>query len=115
MTLGSSLGDPALEAPASAAWSTRVSVRSVCGAASSAPGANTTKKLGSNRAQSTSRRLAIRVVIGTPCTSQTISSPDADAELAGEIALDRDLRWRRTPAVHQLPATTRSDETSVSR
>jgi len=55
--------------------SARLSVTKLCGAPSSGPGGNTTKKFGSNRAQVTSRRWATRLGTRRPCTSQTISSP----------------------------------------
>ena len=45
------------------------------GAASSTPAGNTMKKFGCMRRQSTSRRLPTFVFTGTPCTSNTISSP----------------------------------------
>ena len=116
VTLGNRSATARWNAPRSAARSTRVSVTSVCGAASSGPGAKTTKKLGSKRAQSTSRRLVTRGRTGTPCTSQTIVSPTVDAELLGHVRLDRDLRAAAVPRpVHHVPATSRSEATSVSR
>ena len=55
--------------------SARLRVTKLCGAPSSGPGGNTTKKLGSKRAQLTSRRWATRLGTMRPCTSQTTSSP----------------------------------------
>ncbi len=53
----------------------RVRTTKLWGAASSGPSGNTAKKLGSKRAQFTSRRLVTREATDRPCTSQTISSP----------------------------------------
>ena len=102
----------------------RVRVTSVCGAASSAPGSNTTKKLGSKRAQSTSRRLATRVGMLTPWTSHTISSPTS-MPISSASPLSTEIRNPPSPLLpvrralpsgsHQLPAASRSEVTRESR
>ena len=66
VTLGNRSANRRWNAPRSVALSIRVRVTSDCGAFSSAPGAKTTKKLGSKRAHSTSLRLVMRVGISTP-------------------------------------------------
>ena len=54
---------------------TRVTSTCIAGASSRAPRGNRTKKFGWIRRHSTERRLATRVLTGTPCTSKTKSFP----------------------------------------
>ena len=120
VTFGSRSARRRWNAPRSVGRSIRVSVTSVCGAPSSEPGSNTTKKLGSNRAQSTSRRLATLVGILIPCTSHTISSP-TPTPISSASPLSTEIRYPLPPSlpaargVHQAPAASRSELTSESR
>ncbi len=96
--------------------SARDSSTSICGASSRTPGSKTTKKFGSNRAQSTRRRLATSVSISTPWTFHVTRSPISSCR-SSAMSTSTEIRGTspRGASSHQAPATICSDATNVSR
>ena len=73
----------------SGSWGTEA--RYTAGASSSTPGWNTTKKFGWKLFHRTSRRLTTSPSTATPCTSKRERVAEADAEVLGEVDLERHL------------------------